>query len=69
MDDCPGFEVRDCLLDHPANLINLGVLFLLPVEDPAARRLLEGRDHSVAGIALVADPVLRVHCQQHAGFT
>ena len=30
--DGPVFEVRDHLLDHPSYLVNLGVVFLLPVE-------------------------------------
>src|SRR6266516_5123678 len=45
--DPPGLEVRDYLLDHPADLIDLRVEFLLPVQQLAARGLLEGRDHPV----------------------
>jgi hypothetical protein len=40
--DSPGLEVRDYLLDHPADFVDLRVELLLPVQQLAARRLLEG---------------------------
>src|SRR6266487_4588051 len=63
--DPPGLEVRDYLLDHPADLIDLRVEFLLPVQQLAARGLLEGRDHPVPDEALVAGPVKRVSVQEN----
>jgi hypothetical protein len=42
--DPPVLEVRNYLLDHPADLVDLGIEFLLPVKQLAAGRLLEWRD-------------------------
>src|SRR5213079_641932 len=46
--DPPVLEMRDCLLDHPADLVDLGIKFFLPAEQLAACRLLERSDHAVA---------------------
>src|SRR5947207_14075660 len=66
--DPPVLEMRDCLLDHPADLVDLGIKFFLPAEQLAACRLLERSDHAVADVAFIADPVLRIERQQHARF-
>jgi hypothetical protein len=50
------------------DLIHFSVELLLPVKQFAACRFPEGRDHVVPDVSLVADPVLRVHRQDHAGF-
>ncbi len=42
--DPPGLEVRDYLLDHPADLVDLSVKLLLPVQQLASRGFSEGRD-------------------------
>jgi hypothetical protein len=42
MHDAPGFEVRDDLLDDVADLVDLLIELLLPIQKFAAFRLLEG---------------------------
>jgi hypothetical protein len=56
----PVLEVRDNLLDHPADLVDFGVELFLPVKQFAAFWLPEWRDHFIADVTLVAYPVLRV---------
>jgi len=43
-DDGLVLEVRDHLLDHPADLVHFSVELLLPVKQFAACRFPEGRD-------------------------
>lgn len=50
-------------------LLTSALNILLPVKQLTVGWLLERRGHLVADIALIADPVLRVECQQRAGFT
>jgi hypothetical protein len=54
--DPPGLEVRNDLLDDVADLVNLRIVFLLPVKELAAGGFLEGRDHFIADIAFVSEP-------------
>ena len=68
MHDPPGLEVRDDLLDYVADLVDVLIEFLLPVEKLAALGLPERRDHLMADIPLVAYPVSRGKCQEHPGF-
>jgi len=63
--DGPVLEVRDYLLDHPADLVDSGVELFLPVKQFAVRWFPEWRDHFVADVALVAYPVPRVQRAQH----
>jgi hypothetical protein len=63
--DSPGLEVGDDLLDYPSNLVNLGVEFLLPVQQVAMWWFLDWRDHIVADVAFVAYPVSGIHTGEH----
>jgi hypothetical protein len=56
--DGPVLEVRDHLLDHPSNLIDLGVVLFLPVEQFTPCGLPEGRDYVVSDVSFISDPVL-----------
>src|SRR5208283_5219638 len=58
MKNTPGFEMSDRALDRGAQLIHLGVEFLLPVKQLPALRLLKRGDEVRALIALVADPAV-----------
>jgi len=58
--DPPGLEVRDDLFDDVADLVDLLFELLLPIQELAALGLLEGRDHVITGISLIAQPVARV---------
>ena len=60
MHDPPGLEVRDDLFDDVTDLVDLLIELLLPIQQLAALGLLEGRDHVVADISLIAQPVARV---------
>ena len=44
----------DDLLDNPSDLVDLGVEFLLPVQQIAMEWFLDGCDHIITGVALVA---------------
>jgi hypothetical protein len=67
--DSPGFKVGDDLLDQVANLIDLGVEFLLPVQEITVDVLSDGSDHVVADVSFVSDPVARIERQKNTGFT
>ena len=58
--DPPGFEVRDDLFDDVADLVDLLIELFLPMQQLAAFGLLEGGDHVVADVSLIAEPVPRV---------
>jgi len=58
MKNTPGFEMSDRALDRGAQLVYLGVEFLLPVKQFPALRLLEGGNEIRALITLVADPAV-----------
>jgi hypothetical protein len=58
MNNTPGFEMSDRALDRGAQLVYLGVEFLLPVQQLPALRLLERGDEVRALITLVADPAV-----------
>ena len=60
MHDPPGLEVRDDLFDDVADLVDLLIELLLPIQELAALGLLEGRDHVITDISLIAQPVARV---------
>ena len=66
MQDPPGLEVRDDLLDHVADLVDLGVEFFLPVEQCPVGGLSDRGEHAVADVALVADPPGGVYRDQDA---
>jgi len=66
--DPPGLEVRDDLFDDVADLVDLLVEFFLPIQEFASLGLLEGRDHVVAGISFIAEPVTRVERKEDSGF-
>ena len=59
MHDPPGLEVRDNLLDDVADLVNLLIKLLLRIQELAALRLLERRDHVVADLQARAAAPLR----------
>src|SRR6267378_349453 len=56
MKNTPRFEMSDRALDRGAQLIYLGVEFLLPVKQLPASRLLKRGNEVRALIALIADP-------------
>ena len=56
VENTPGFEMSDSALNWGAQLIHLGIEFLLPVKQFPALRLLDRGDEARALIALVADP-------------
>ena len=58
MKNTPGLEMGDRALDRGAQLVYLGVEFLLPVKQLPALRLLKRGDEIRALIALVADPAV-----------
>lgn len=66
MHDPPGLEVRDDLLDDVANLVDLLIELLLPIQWFAAFRLPEGREHVVADVSFIAEPVARFD-REHSG--
>ena len=68
MHDPPSFEVRNDLLYDVADLIDLLIELLLPTQEFAAFGLLEGCDHVVANVSLIAEPVARVDRKEHSGF-
>src|SRR6266536_4000804 len=53
--------------DNPADLVDLRVEFLLPVQQVPVSGLLDGGDHVVADVPLVTHPVPRIHGQEHTG--
>src|SRR3954452_10339517 len=57
VEDSPGLEVRDDLLDDPPSLVDLTVVFLLPRVQFPARRLLVRCQHAVTHVTFVADPI------------
>src|SRR3982074_1360065 len=67
MKDSPGLQVCDDLLDDIANLVDLLVEFLPPVQERASWRLPDGGDHAVPNIALVANPIAGIKRQQRLG--
>ena len=69
MHDPPGLEVGDRLLDDVANLVDLLVEFFLPVQKLAMGGFPDGREHVVADVSLIADPVAGIKCQKDPGFT
>jgi hypothetical protein len=66
--DPPGFEVRDDLLYDVADLVYLGIEFLLPVRELASGRFLNWRDHIVSDVSLIADSLGGVKREKSAGF-
>ena len=56
-ENTPGFEMGDRALDRGAQLVYLGVEFLLPVKQLPALRLLKRGDEVRALIAFVAEPL------------
>jgi hypothetical protein len=52
--DAPGLEVGDRLLDAIANLVDLFVELDLPIEKLAALRFLDGSVHALADVSFVA---------------
>lgn len=60
-------EIGDRLFDGIADLVDLGVDFLLPVEEVAVSGLFDGSEHVVADVAFVAQPVLGVVWQKNLG--
>ena len=69
MHDPPSFEVRDDLLYDVADLIDLLIELLLPIQQFAAFRLPQGREHVVADVSFIAEPVARVGRKEHSGFS
>ena len=68
MHDPPGLEVRDDLFDDVADLADLPIELFLPVKEFAALGLLKRRDHVVADVSLIAEPVARVDRKEDSGF-
>lgn len=66
--DSPGFEVRDGLLDDVADPVDPGFEFLFPAEQFTACGLLDGGEHAVANVPLVAHPAAGIERQQDSGF-
>jgi len=66
--DPPGLEVRDDLFDDVTDLVDLLIELLLPIQEFAAFRLLEGRNHVVADVSFIAEPVARVERKEDSGF-
>src|SRR6266516_1423690 len=56
-------EIMRCLKRYVAREV-----FLLPIQELAAFGLLEGRDHVVADVSLIAEPVARVNRKENPGF-
>jgi hypothetical protein len=52
--------------DHDPGLPSIELLLL--VKEFTASGLLEGRDHVVADVSLIAEPVARVGGKEHSGF-
>src|ERR1017187_5108679 len=68
MHDPPGLEISYRLLDDVANLVDLPVEFLLPVQKLAMGGFPDRRDHVVSDVSFIADPVAGVNRQQDFGF-
>ena len=66
MEDSPGLEVRDRLLDSPADFVEGAVELFFPVEKFTVRWFSDRSDHAEAKIAFVADPVVGVDPVQNA---
>ena len=58
--DSPGLEVRDGLLDDVANLVDLCIEFLLPIQGFVVGGLLDRGDHILADVSLSTHPVAGV---------
>ncbi|MDP9793725.1 hypothetical protein J2S43_002237 [Catenuloplanes nepalensis] len=57
MHDSPGLEVGDHLFNNPPNLVDLSIVFLLPLLKIPSLGLLVWSEHVVADISFVARPV------------
>src|SRR4051794_22698960 len=65
--DSPGLQVGDNLLDNPPDFVDLAVVFLLPRRRLPVRRLLVRCQHAVTDVPVVADPVSRLERDQDTG--
>src|SRR3954466_11734068 len=65
--DSPSLQVRDHLFDNPAYLVDLLVVFLLPLFEFPSWGFLVRSNHFAADVALVTDPVSGIEGDENLG--
>src|SRR5437773_332803 len=68
MEDSPGLEVGNRLLDDVTDPVDLGVEFFLPIEELSMGGFLNGGEHVVSDVSFVTDPGGGIECDKDVGF-